>query len=481
MWDYVKQRMRLYPKSQVSCDRKRVSFAGLLRWTAAAARSLPLASKCAVLCRREFNAARGLMLCFEAGVTAIPMPVKYGGAACEKIWRATGFDLVIVDEPELLELLPGYTGGVFLLDAGLIQAAVFTDTDRELRQAALIMSTSGTTGAPKCAVITSGGLLANLLDVQRYFLPGGADRICICRPLYHCAVLTGELLFSLANGLDIRFHEGGFEPRGLLRELEEQEITVLCATPTLLHCLCRAALRKNKRPPLRHIAVSGECMTQTTAALIRQALPGAAVYHVYGLTEAGPRVSYLPPSLFKEHPLSVGRPLDSVELRVVRPGEETPCAEGEEGDIQVRGPSVMRRYYRDEAATRRALSGGWLRTGDVGRLEGGLLYLRGRRDGMIIRAGVNIYPQEIEGLMLEQEEVEDVLAMGTDRQTGGQGIRLLVQPARPETGQAELLAICRKCLPPHLMPDVIEVVDTIPRNQSGKKIRKGEGHAGKGV
>lgn len=473
MWDYVKRRMRLYPKSEISSQDKKVSFASLLKWVGAAAHGLPLVSKCAVLCRREFNAARGLMLCFEAGITAIPMPVTYGGEACEKVWRATGFDLVIVDDPGVLELLPGYTGGVFQLDVGLTEAAVFSDADRELRQAALIMSTSGTTGAPKCAVITSGGLLANLLDIQRYFMPGCKDSICICRPLYHCAVLTGELLFSLANGLHIHFHEGGFEPRGLLRELEEDEITVLCATPTLLHCLCKAAMRRNKRLALRHIAVSGECMTHTTADLIQRALPHAEVYHVYGLTEAGPRVSCLSPSLFKTHPLSVGRPLDTVRLRVVRPGEEVECAEGEDGDVQVRGPSVMRQYYRDAKATGRAFSGGWLNTGDVGRLEGGLLYLRGRRDGMMIRAGVNIYPQQIEGPLLEREEVEDVLAVGADREAGGQGIRLLIQPARPGAGQAQMLAVCRKCLPPHLMPDFIEVVDVIPRNQSGKKIRKG--------
>ena len=473
MWNYVKQRMRLYPKSVVSCDQKKVSFSSLIRWAAAASRGLPLVSKCAVLCRREFNTARGLMLCFEAGITAIPLPVKYGGEACEKVWQATGFDLVIVDDPAVLELLPGYAGGVFQLDVGLTEATVFSDADRELRQAALVMSTSGTTGTPKCAVITSGGLLANLLDIQRYFMPGCKDSICICRPLYHCAVLTGEWLFSLANGLNIHFHEGGFEPRGLLRELEEDEITVLCATPTLLHCLCKTAVRKNKRLPLRHIAVSGECMTYTTADLIQRTLPDAKVYHVYGLTEAGPRVSYLAPALFKTHPLSVGRPLDTVRLRVMRPGENVECAEGEDGDVQVLGPSVMRQYYRDAEATGRAFSGGWLNTGDVGRLEGGLLYLRGRRDGMIIRAGVNIYPQEIEGRLLERKEIEDVLATGIDREAGGQGIRLLVQPARAGADRAQMLAVCRECLPPHLMPDTIQVVDAIPRNQSGKKIRKG--------
>lgn len=473
MWNYVKRCMRMHPNSEISNREGGVRFSKLLDWVERTAADLPPESKCAVLCRGELNAAKGLMLCFEAGVTAIPMPVKYGLEACGKVWTATRFDLVIVDDPDMLEMLPGYTGGVFQLDAGLVQAPVFSAADRQLRGAALIMSTSGTTGLPKCAVISTAGLLANILDIQRYFSPDSRDRICICRPLYHCAVLTGEFLFSLANGVDIYFHEGDFEPRGLLRELHARHITALCATPTLLHCLCKTAQRKGAPLTLRHIAASGECMTRATAALLRETLPDARIYHVYGLTEAGPRVSYLPPALFEEHPLSVGRPLESVRIRIVRPDTDEACSEGEDGEVQVFGPNIMQEYYQNPQATDRAFAGGWLRTGDVGRIEDGLLYLRGRRDGMIIRAGLNMYPQEIEGLMLESDEVEDVLAVGVHSETGGQRLRLLVQPACPGKDEKDLLAVCRKSLPPHLMPDEIEIVSAIPRNQSGKKIRKG--------
>lgn len=442
LYDHIKERMLAHPDQTVGDERRVMTYRELLEDAERMGRGLDR-EKYGILCRSELDTARALLACFFAGKTAVPLSYRYGESHTRKI-------------------IAGMRLSHLLTDKGTEEAAPVGPEPEDLTGIALIMSTSGTTGDPKGAMITQENLLANLRDIEAYFRLEDTDHILIARPLYHCAVLTGEFLFSLLRGVKITFTEAGFNPARLSRLISRGGITVLGGTPTLFYHLS-GLIRRSGKAPLRVMAVSGECMTRTVAEEMRGAFPQTLIYHVYGLTEASPRAAWLPPEQFDDAPLSVGRPLDSLRARIV------------DGELQLAGPSIMKGYYNRPEATDRALEGGWLHTGDMAERDGaGRLYIRGRRDNMIIRSGMNIYPQEIENALRGERGIAEALAFGVRDERVGQRIHLQVAT---DLTRAEVYRVCQARLPGFQLPDVIEVVKEIPKNASGKILRKGrDGH-----
>lgn len=192
---------------------------------------------------------------------------------------------------------------------------------------------------------------------------------------------------------------------------------------------------------------------------MRSVFPDADIYNVYGLTEASPRVSYLPPELFDEYPLSVGFPLSSVSAKI------------NDGELLIKGASVMKGYYGNPEATARVKRSGWLHTGDIAEItDKGLIFIKTRKDNLIIRAGMNIYPQEIENALKSDPRIVEVLAYGEKRTTAGQKVCLKV--VTNGLTKSEVFSICKKLLPAYQLPDRIDIVEDIPRNASGKIIRR---------
>lgn len=396
--------------------------------------------KFGILCRSELNTAKAILSCFFAGKTAVPLSLRYGDKHTRKIIDSIGLQKIITD------------GGITSLPDTI------SLPDEELNDVALIMCTSGTTGSPKGAMITHNNLITNLSDISDYFNVKSDQKILISRPLYHCAVLTGEFLTALIKGLDIIFDSSDFSPVGIARKLDAGNISVMCGTPTMFYHICSLA-GERIRGKLDTIAVSGECMTTKTTEVMRSVFPDTDIYNVYGLTEASPRVAYLPPELFDEYPLSVGFPLRSLTAKV------------HDNELLVRGASVMKGYYNNPEATLRAKRGGWLHTGDVAEItEKGLIYIKTRKDNLIIRAGMNIYPQEIENALKSEPRITEVLAYGEKRSTAGQKVCLKV--VTDGLSKPEVFGICKKILPAYQLPDSIEIVEDIPRNASGKIIRR---------
>ena len=441
LYEFLKQRMLCYPHQFLSDGKNGFPYCQALAFAEHFTGILPR-KKYGVLCKSELNTCLGILSCIAAGAAAVPLSARYGDAHTERIIKQIGLSHIITD---------------FSGELGVKEIDPVKPETEDLSDVALIMCTSGTTGTPKGAMITHENLITNLLDIERYFAVDLTDKILIARPLYHCAVLTGELLISLCRGLDICFDNGEFSPVRLLREITEKKVTVLGGTPTLFYHLCRTAIRGKEPLPLKTVAVSGECMTETTEKVMREALPDANIYNVYGLTEASPRVSALPPEQFDEHPLSIGFPLQNVEAKI------------QNGELLVRGKTVMKGYYNDPAQTAKAISSGWLHTGDGAMMDGaGRITVKGRLDNMIIRAGMNIFPQEIESVLKADPRVTDALVYGEQNSVTQ---RLCVKIAANGLSRAELMAICRERLPAYEIPDAVEIVDALPRNASGKLLR----------
>lgn len=453
LWEKIKEKMMKNPGKKIWENGVCLTYEEVLVLAESFAKKLR-APCCAVLCRSELSAAIALLACFAADVTAVPMSYRYGEENLRKI-------LELVHPPCMLTDRDG--------------TLAVTDTDTGEYAApeeapALIMCTSGTTGTPKGVMLSQQNILSNLRDVLSYFSLCGQDRILIARPLYHCAVLNGEFLAALCSGADICFYSGEFNPLFLLQRIQKYQITVMGGTPTLFQLMGYYIKNKETVASLKKLVVSGECLSQSVAQRIREIYSGAQIYHVYGLTEASPRVAFLAPELFDEIPHKISTPLSSVKIRVADAnGHEVPA--GEHGELLVKGPNVMQGYYKNETLTQKVLAGGWLHTGDIAvKDEQGRIEICGRKDDMIIRAGVNIYPAEIERALLEDPRTEQVLAYGVagrDRIT-----RIAVKIKGRFSQEEEVHEMCRERLPEYLRPGLVELVKEFEHSGSGKLVRK---------
>jgi len=397
-------------------------------------------SKCAVLCNNGLNTAICILACLYADLVPIPMSKNYGENHCKNIIDLTNPDIIIYDNNvEIINQTP--------------------KTEEILNDVAIIMCTSGTTGAPKGAMITEQGLIKNVENIAAYFDIKKDDTILIARPLYHCAVLTGELLVSLYKGLNIGFFDEVYNPVSVLNFMNENEITVFCGTPTLFNHLSMCLKRVEFKTNLKTIAISGECLSKKAATNIRSAFPNVEIYNVYGLTEAAPRVSFLYPKYFDEYPESVGIPLNDTFLKT----DDT-------GRIFLKSPSIMKGYYHNEASTNRVLIDGWLDTGDIGYIDSnGFLYIVSRADDMIIKAGMNIYPKEIENQIANITQIQECIVYGV-KTDAGQAIAADFV-LNTEITKKELMNLLATVLPMYQMPTEINIVDSLKRNASGKIVR----------
>ena len=444
--------MLINPNQAVSENGASMSFENMAIWADSFSKKLSGVKCCAILCSSEMAAAMALLACFAAEVTAVPLSMRYGESHCNKILDTISPDAIIMD-----------TNG---------ELTVYKLKDSQYvlppEHPALIMCTSGTTGRPKGAMLSEKNVITNVSDISDYFQMDTSDTILIARPLYHCAVLTGEFLTAIVRGANIRFYSEQFNPTKMLELIKEYGITAFCGTPTLLSIMARFN-RSNATETLRHICISGECMSAEVGLKIYETFPNCKIYHIYGLTEACPRVSYLPPEHFEEYPDCVGVPLRSVSLKILNQSK-TPCRANEEGLLYVKGDNVMLGYYREPEKTGKVLKGGWLCTGDIAVINDvGFLKIKGRSDDLIIKSGMNIYPAEIEGTLKEDTRVKEVLVYGYRDNIGTQiGMKLAGNFSSVE----EVKQLCMNILPSFQVPTRIELVDELPKNGSGKVIRR---------
>ena len=445
LYEYLKKRMEQFPDKTLCEGERCITYRELLEAPPALLKELKNRDKLAVLCQSPLNAARAVIACLKTGRIAVPLSAQYGQAHVDKLRKQLRLQFAITDDDGNLTVTcdKNIPGGHMEWE--------------KMRGVAFILCTSGTSGKSKGAALTKEGITANLNGIESYFQINENDKILIARPLYHCAVLVGEFLTSLCSGLDIEFMNE-FDPAGIIGRIKPGGVTVMGGTPTTFYHLCKAAGRLKETVPLRVAAVSGECMTQAAADIMLETMPDTDVYHVYGLTEAGPRVSALPPDQFREAPLSVGYPLPEVELRI------------EGGELFVKSPAVMKEYYCDSCLTETTLTGEWLHTGDGAAFdEKGRLVIKGRRDDMIIRAGMNIYPREIEDSIKKADQrITDVLAYGKQE---GVTQKIHLKAVAAGLGKNDVMAVCREHLPIYAVPDSIELTDELPRNASGKIMR----------
>lgn len=453
LWDYIAANMSVH-KEQLICEGKeKITFQEVILCAELVGRMLKGVKSCAIICESELAAGIAILGCFASEVTAIPISYRYGQSHCKRILDAVDPEAIIT-----------YEDGEFKIN--IVKKSKYIPP---VQHPALIMCTSGTTGKPKCVMLSEKNIITNVRDILKYFNITKEDEILISRPLYHCAVLTGEFLVSLIRGLKIRFYSGAFNPALILEELQEHKSTVFCGTPTLLNMISKLKRTENA-DYVKHICVSGECMDFETGQRIARAFPEAEIYHVYGQTEASPRISYLPPKFFEDNADCVGIPLENVKLKIIS-DSGTEAEINEVGTLWIQGYNTMIGYYNDSTLTAKVIVDDWLCTGDLAYInEKGLLKIIGRKDDMIIKAGMNIYPQEIESIMKQDAKVLEICVYGI--KDDKLGVQIIMDIAGDFDDVSSVKKLCRELLSSYQLPNKINLYDEIPKNGFGKIVRR---------
>jgi acyl-CoA synthetase (AMP-forming)/AMP-acid ligase II len=332
-----------------------------------------------------------------------------------------------------------------------------------------ILFTSGTTGVPKGVVMTHGRTLGVATDWVAMTGLGPDDRYLMVNPYFHMFGLKAGILACVAAGAAM-LPEPVFDVDRALARVAEERVTVLPGPPTLYQSVLDHPARARHDLTSLRLAVTGAADIPVT--LIRRIvdeLPFPTVVSGYGLTEAGTASATALDDDAETVATTVGTARPGFAIRIVDQGRDVPT--GGTGEIVLRGPSVMAGYLDDPAATAQALSAdGWLRTGDLGTLDQrGYLRIVGRAKDMFIVGGFNAYPAEIEGHLLRHPEVRQAAVIGIpDERLGEVGMAFVVTCSGDPAAGAEIRAWCRDEIANYKVPRVIEVVDALPVNATGK-------------
>jgi acyl-CoA synthetase (AMP-forming)/AMP-acid ligase II len=359
---------------------------------------------------------------------------------------------------------------------------------------AVILYTSGTTGRPKGAVAsqrsiigfvqttTLSGAESVLADVMagRAKMPDPANRpqvvFLATPPMFHMSGLYANIVLQLSMGGKLVIRPGRFDPEALLQLIEKERVTAWAALGSMgPRVATHPSLEKYDRSSVENVGFGGAPTTEAVQELIRRAFPNAKsnLGIGYGSSESISTAATIRGAEYDLYPTSAGRPVATVEIEI-RDSEGKPVPEGVEGEIHLRSPYVMLGYWNKPEATRETIKPGrWLATGDIGRLESGLLYINSRARDMILRNAENVYPAEIENRLEKHPAVREAAVYGVDHPEWGQEVKAVIVPepgAKPDP--AELARWCGETLAAYKVPTQWEIrAEPLPRNPSGKILK----------
>lgn len=413
-----------------------------------------------------------------SGRILVPLNARLAAAEWAYQVRAAGVRRLFA-EPELARALrnhPDCPAELEIITLGeafsrwLEAGPAVEPTAPQAEDPAWILYTSGSTGRPKGAVLTHCAFLAGLESAALGRPVRAQDRYFYPFPLFHVAAHNVLLQhrFGAAVVLARRF-----DPGETLRACRELGVTTMSLAPTMIAMLLEQPdFRPSDLAGVRTIGYGASPMPET---LLRRLLAetGVGLCQSYGMTELAGSVAFLTPEdharAAREPELlrSVGRPLPTAEIRL-ESASGTSCAPGEAGEVLVRARQCMAGYWEQPQASARALVGGWLHTGDIGRFDGaGYLYLVDRKKDMIISGGENVASREVEEVLRLHPAVKDCAVIGLPDPQWGEVVTAVVQLAAP-LDEAALSGHCRQRLAGYKTPRRWLPVDTLPLNAAGK-------------
>ncbi|HEX5947397.1 MAG TPA: long-chain fatty acid--CoA ligase, partial [Acidimicrobiales bacterium] len=336
-----------------------------------------------------------------------------------------------------------------------------------------LMYTSGTTGHPKGVMLTHANLAwKNLAHIVEFGFTS-ADLGLACGPLYHVGALDLTTTTLIAAGATVIIHRQ-FDAAAVVDELERSRVSTVWLAPAMVNAIMALPdVSQRDLSSVRVIINGGEKMPIPLIERIQRTFPSAWFADAYGLTETVSGDTFLDRDSIITKLGSVGRTCLHLELDIWDEQGHSVAA-GERGEIVLRGPKVFTGYWRDEAATAKAFVGGWFHTGDIGvRDEDGYLFIVDRLKDMIVSGGENIAGSEVERVLYEHDAVSEVAVVARPDERWGEVPVAFVALREDATVTAdELVEHCRERLAKYKVPKAVTFIDALPRNPSGKVLKR---------
>jgi long-chain acyl-CoA synthetase len=394
----------------------------------------------------------------DSGARVLFVARDFAGEAAKGAADA-GTRLIQVDDADLSAVLTGVSPDATTADAA--------DGDD-----AVILYTSGTTGQPKGAQLSHGGLTRNArLTAETLLHNSPHDVMMGCLPLFH--------VFGLTCGLNATVTAGGtltllprFDPGKALEIIDRDQVTIFEGVPTMYAAMLHHPSADTASTASLRLCVSGGAAMPVEVLRNFEEKFGCMILEGYGLSETSPVASFNHPDKPRK-PGSVGTPVEGVEMRVVSDSGD-PVPQGEVGEIVIRGHNLMTGYWGKPEATAEAIPDGWFRTGDLARVdEDGYFFIVDRKKEMIIRGGYNVYPREIEEALHEHPAVAEVAVIGIAHPELGEevGAAVALKPGADAT-PAELQQFVKERVAAYKYPRHVWLVASLPKGPTGKILRR---------
>jgi long-chain acyl-CoA synthetase len=415
-----------------------------------------------------------------AGAAVVPMNPLLKPREVEYYLRDSGARLVVaLDSVAAAATEAAGTVGVEAVVVGPVDPGEALGGDggadvepREDQDPAVILYTSGTTGPPKGAELTHANLRGNARTTQETLLEGTPEDVVMgCLPLFHvfgltCALNAGVLAGSCLTLLP------RFDGAKALEVIERDRVTVFEGVPTMFAAMLHQPDRERADVSSLRLCVSGGSAMPVEVMRGFEEAFGCIVLEGYGLSETSPVASFNHPHAERK-PGTIGTPIRGVEMRLVD-DEGRDVAEGDVGEIAIRGENVMKGYWQRPEETAAAIPDGWFRTGDLARRDDdGYYSIVDRKKEMIIRGGYNVYPREIEEALYEHPAVAEAACIGIPHPELGEEVAAAVAlKAGAQADPAELQAWVKERVAAYKYPRHVWLVDTLPKGPTGKILRR---------
>jgi long-chain acyl-CoA synthetase len=333
---------------------------------------------------------------------------------------------------------------------------------------AAILYTSATTGRPKGVMLTHANIVSNAYATVHHLKMTADDRGLCALPMFHCFGQNAIMNSLVTAGGTLVLHER-FVPDAFVAAVAEHRITILYAVPTM-YILFLSMPAKPDFSSVR-LCFSAAATLPNDVEARWHATHGHWIQQGYGLTETSPFASYNHDVAFRRG--SVGTPIENVEMTIVDTDDHE-VADGELGEIVIKGPNVMKGYFGNPAATAEAIRDGWFHSGDIGyRDADGYFFIVDRVKDMINVSGFKVFPREVEEVLFRHPAVKEAAVVGMPDPVRGEAVKAFVVLNENASVSAETLqALCRSTIASVKVPERIEFIPALPKNPTGKILKK---------
>ncbi|MDX6300394.1 MAG: long-chain acyl-CoA synthetase [Nocardioidaceae bacterium] len=414
-----------------------------------------------------------------AGGVVVPVPTLLNAEEASYLVRHSGARAVV--HHESLSDLAGRAAEVAGVPVWETSALVADDPEpiprlvaREAEDTAVVFYTSGTTGRPKGALLTHLNLVLNATVNAVDANPIRRDDVVMgALPLFHTFGQSVSMNSTFRVGATLIL-QPRFDPAAAIELMHRERATLFFGVPTMFVHLLEAAPRADALPELRECVSGGASLPVVVLERFEKVF-GTTVYEGYGLSETSPTASVNQP-WFGTRAGTVGHPIWGVEVEVADETVEDRIdllPAGRLGEIVIRGHNVFAGYLDDPAATAEAVVDGWFRTGDIGSIDDdGFISIVDRKKDLIIRGGFNVYPREVEEVLMRHPGVAQVAVIGVPDEALGEEVCAVVVPSEEPVEPSELVAWARERLGGHKYPRLVQVVDALPVGPSHKVLKR---------